>query len=311
MGEDIYDLIIIGSGPAGITAGIYASRLGMKSIIISKELGGQLTRKSVSIENYPGLGEISGYDLVQKFYNHLKKFNVPLISDAVVKVEEKNGVFEISTEGRKVFFSKTVIVASGADPRPLEVPGEKEFIGKGVSYCAVCDAPFYKDKTVAVAGGGDAGFEAAIALSEWAKKVYILEFNPEVKAEPANQKKAAETGKVEVITNARLKEIKGDQTVELIIYEDRKSGEKNELKLDGVFVEIGNQPATSFLKGLIDFSERDEIKIDPWTCQTKTPGLFAAGDVSNVKEKQIVIACGEGAKAALSAYHYLKRSLGK
>lgn len=307
MPEEIFDTVIIGGGPAGITAGIYASRLGMKAIIISKELGGQLTRKSVLIENYPGLGKISGAELIQKFYSHLKEFNVPLVSGIVSKVEKEGDIFKVETEGKKTYLGKTVIVASGADPRPLEVPGEKEFIGRGVSYCAVCDGPFYKDKTVVVVGGGDAGFEAAIALSEWAKKIYILEFNPEVKADQTNQKRVKETGKVEVITNAALKKVNGHQTVESIEYEDRKTGEIKELKVDGVFVEIGSQPANFFLRGLVDFSERDEIIIDPWTCATKTPGLFAAGDVTNVKEKQIVIACGEGAKAALFAYRYLRR----
>lgn len=307
MPESIFDTLIIGGGPAGVTAGIYLSRLGMKAIIISKELGGQITRKSVLVENYPGLGKISGAELIQKFYNHLKEFGIPLVSGIVSKVEKEGNIFKVETQEGKVYLGKTVIVASGADPRPLEVPGEEKFIGKGVSYCAVCDGPFYKEKTVAVVGGGNAGFEAAIALSKWAKKIYILEFNPEVKADEVNQKRVKEAGKIEIITNASLKRINGHQTVESIEYEDRKTGKIKELKLDGVFVEIGNQPATSFLRGLVDFSERDEVIIDPWTCATKTPGLFAAGDVTNVREKQIVIACGEGAKAALSAYHYLRK----
>lgn len=302
-----YDLIIIGGGPAGITAGIYGARQRLKTLLITKDFGGQVTKKAVPIENYPGFKEISGLDLIQKFKEHLKKFEIEIEKDSVVKIEKTDKDFRILTENKKQFEAKAVIIASGADPRPLKVPGEKEFIGRGVSYCTVCDASLFNNKTVAVIGGGDSGFEAAIALSKWAKKIYILEYGEKVKADIENQEKVKKTEKAKVITNTALKEIQGDKFVSSIIYEDRKTGEKKKLKVEGVFVEIGLNPSSAFAKDLVDFNERCEIKIDFETYQTKTPGLFAAGDVNIGKVKQIITACGEGAKAALAAYEYLKK----
>jgi len=200
-----------------------------------------------------------------------------------------------------------VIVASGADPRPLEVPGEKKFIGRGLSYCCACDGPLFSGKTVAVIGGGNAGFEAAIFLSKIAKKIYILEYAPKVGADQINQEILRKTGKAEVITNAQLKEIKGQKFVDSIVYQDRKTKKLNILKVEGVFIEVGSQPATSFVKDLVDFNEKDEIKVEPETQQTKTPGLFAVGDVNLGRYKQIVTAAGEGAKAGLSVYEYLQK----
>ena len=302
-----YNLIIIGGGPAGITAGIYAARQRLKTLLITKDFGGQLTRKAVAIENYPGYKEISGLGLIKKFKEHLEKFEIETEKASVIKIEKINKNFIVTSENKKQFEAKAVIIASGADPRPLKVPGEKEFIGRGVSYCAICDGPLFKDKAVAVIGGGNAGFEAAIALTRWAKKIYILEYGEEVKADIENQRRVKEIGKSEVITNAVLKEIKGDKFVNSIIYEDRKTGRKKELKIEGVFVEIGLNPSSAFVKDLVDFNERCEIKVDFETFQTKTPGLFAAGDVNIGKYKQIITACGEGAKAALAAAEYLKK----
>ena len=301
------DLIIIGGGPAGMTAGIYAARQKLNTLLITKEFGGQMTKKAVPIENWPGEKQISGFDLIQKFKSHLEKFGVDIEKDGVVKIEKKNEVFNVSTEKGKNFESKAVIIASGNDPRPLKVLGEKEFIGKGVSYCSTCDAPVFKDKIVAVIGGGNSGFETAIMVSKWAKKIYILEFGIEVKAEVENQEMAKKTGKVEVITNAAMKEIKGEKFVNAIIYQDLKTKEEKKLEVGGVFVEIGLQPCSSFARELVECNERGEIGINPETFETKTPGLFAAGDVKTGKYKQIVIASGEGAKAALFANEYLKK----
>ena len=699
----MYELIIIGGGPAGVTAGIYASRSKLKTLLIKKTFGGQVARKAVSIENFPGFEEISGAELIQRFVNHLKKQKVEILEDEVSKIEKENNIFKVTTKGKKIFQSLAVIVASGADPRILDVPGERELIGKGVSYCTTClppgeevvandslrkideigigqkvltvngcfqninqimsqkycgmiriiktkfftepvkitpdhpvltavvrkiphrgiqltnklkwkkakeltnkdvvvypiiskiknikkirfseilgvevkngkakndqetctsrrlfdeiplnekflrlvgyylaegsvgkheiyfdfnsleknyiedvkrlvkelfslrvdekkkggvirlaisskllrdlfsllfgknapnkkiphwmlflpenkqkelikglyrgdgcprdkdftivttsrtlayqirdillrfkiipgidkrekeklnkvpgdiggrkirfnydkyhiriggpslekmsgilnvhhprieqrkwicrhawirgkylylpireikrekykgrvynlivnknntfvtknfivhncDGPLFKNKIVAVVGGGNAGFEAAIFLANYAKKIYILEFGEEVKAVPENQERAKKTGKIEVITNAVLKKIEGKEFVEAIIYEDRKEKKEKRLKVQGVFIEIGSQPATSFVKDLVKFNHfvnrLDEIEIDPRTCQTSTSGLFAAGDVTDVRYKQIVIACAEGAKAALSAYEYLRQ----
>jgi len=303
----MYDLIIIGGGPAGMTAGIYAARQKLNTLLITKEFGGQMTKKAVPIENWPGEKQISGFDLIQKFKAHLEKFKIDIEKDGVVKIEKNNGNFKIATEKGKNFESKTVIIASGNDPRPLKVPGEKEFIGKGVSYCPTCDAPMFKNKTVAVIGGGNSGFETAIMASKWAKKVYILEYGPEVKAEGENQEIAKKKGKIEVILNAMMKEIKGEKFVNAITFQDSKTKEEKKMDVEGVFVEIGLQPCSSFARELVECSERGEIGINPETFETKTPGLFAAGDVKKGKYKQIVIAAGEGAKAALSVNEYLKK----
>jgi len=301
-----YELIIIGGGPAGMTAGIYASRLGLKTLLITKNFGGQIGEKAVAIENYPGFESISGQDLIQKMVSHLRVQKIDIKMDQVLNLKKEGNSFLVSVKSKKEFKAKALILATGADPRFLEVPGEKEFIGKGVSYCALCDGPLYKDKTVAVIGGGNAGFETALFLSKVAQKIYILEYSDKVKADENNQKLVKSTGKTEVITNAALKEIKGGNFVELIIYQDLKTKKEKELKIDAVFVQVGYQPATSYAKGLVNFNKRDEITIKPETCETSTPGVFAAGDLNEGPFKQIVTAAGEGAKAALAAHNYIQ-----
>lgn len=303
----IYDLIIIGAGPAGVTAGIYGARQRLKTLVIAKGFGGQLNKKAVEIDNYPGLYHISGMELVDKFKKHLEKSEVDIDLSGVAYIEKKDNLFLVTTGDNKEFSAKSVIVASGADPRPLEVEGEKEFVGKGVSYCALCDGAMFKDKEVIVVGGGNSAFETAIFLSRIVKKMYILEYGDKIKAFKDNQEIVEKLGKADILTMSALKKIKGDKFVESVIYEDRKTGEEKRLDVQGVFVEIGYQPATSFVKDLVDFSERDEIKIDHITLETKTQGLFAAGDVNNGKYKQVVVACAEGAIAALSAFEYLSK----
>ena len=303
----LFDLIIIGGGPAGITAGIYAARQKIKTLLITKDFGGQVAKKAVAIENYPGFEEISGIELIEKFKKQLQRYEIDIEKDEVTKVRKVKDSFFVLTSNKKEFESKAIIIASGADPRPLEVPGEKEFIGKGLSYCAICDGSLFPDKTVAIVGGGNSGFETALFLSNIVKKIYILEYGSEVKADKDNQTVVKETGKVQIITNVALKEIKGDKFVNSIVYQDRETKKEQVLDVEGVFVEIGYQPTTSFVKGLVDFNEQDEIKVEFETCQTKTLGLFAAGDVNVGRFKQVTTACGEGTKAALAAFNYLKR----
>ncbi len=289
-----------------MTAGIYAGRQGMKTLLVAKEFGGHMAIKAVEIENYPGFKSISGQDLVNKFKEHMEAQEILYKKDGVVNVEKKGKEFIVSTANEGEFKSYSVIVASGSDPRPLEVPGEKEFIGKGVSYCAICDGPMFRGKEVAVVGGGNSGFETAIFLANYVNKIYILEYNEKPKADKDNQKRVAKTGKCKLITSAKLEKIEGKNFVESIVYQDRKTEKENRLHVQGVFVEVGYQPATSFVKGLVDFNERDEIKVDCETCQTKTEGLYAAGDANVSKFKQIVTAAGEGARAALASYNYLQ-----
>ena len=303
----LYDLIIIGGGPAGMTAGIYAARQKLNTLLIAKDFGGQMAKKAVGIENYPGFEEISGLELIQRMEKQLRELKIDIERDEVKNVKKEGKRFIVTAKSKNKFESKAVIVASGADPRPLEVPGEKEFLGKGVSYCTTCDGPLFENKKVAVIGGGNSAFEAAIFLSKIAKMVSILEYEEKIKADVENQEMLRKTGKDQIITSANIKEIKGNKFVESILYQDRKTGKKFVLPVDGICVEIGSQPATSFVKGLVDFNERDEIKVDFETFQTKTPGLFAAGDCNIGKYKQIVTAAGEGAKAAMAVYDYLKK----
>ena len=298
-----YDLIIIGGGPAGITAGIYAARQKVNVLLITKAFGGQMAKKTVMIENYPGFPKISGLDLIKKFEEHIKSVDVKIENDEVEKIEKG---FTVLTKSGKKFESKTVIIASGAEPRTLNIPSEKEFIGRGISYCPMCDGPMFRDKTVAVIGGGDAGFESAIFLAHYVKKIYILEYSSKLKASMDNQDIAGKSGKVEVIMEAELKEVKGDKFVKSLVYKDLKTGEEKELKVDGIFVEIGYRPEASFVKDLVDLNENGEIIVDQNTAETKTPGLYAAGDVDGGKCKQIIVAAGEGAIAANSAYKYLQ-----
>lgn len=306
----MHDLLIIGGGPAAAAAGIYASRQNLKTLLITKSFGGQVAKKAELIKNYPGFEEITGLDLFGKFEKHLKAQEIEILSDEAEKVEKNNSLFKVFTADNREIETRTVIIATGGQPKLLNVEGEKEFMGKGVSYCTVCDGPLFKNKTVAVIGGGNSGFEAAIFLSQIVKKVYILEYGPSVKADEYNQAKVRKINNIEIILSAQLIKIQGDKFVKSIIYKDLNSQKDEVLTAGGVFAEIGLVPASSIAGDLVDFNEKKEIKVDHRTCETKTPGLFAAGDVTDVKHKQIVISAGEGAKAALSAYNYLKQANG-
>ena len=303
----IYDLIIIGGGPAGITAGIYSARKKLKTLLITKDFIGQAGKTS-EVDNFPGFPEVSGADLMKKFENHLKKFEIEIQEgEEITKIEKQKEIFLVKTEKRKEFKGKTLIVATGRDPRPLEVPGEKEFIGRGVSYCSVCDSPFFKEKAVAVIGGGNAGFEAALDLVPYAKRIFIFERSDKLMADEILQERVKKEKKIEIHLTKEVRSIEGRGKVQALLYQDVKTGKNYQVPVDGVFVQIGSIPATGFLKNLCEFNKEDEIKVDFETCQTSCAGLFAAGDVNNGKWKQIVIAAGEGCRAALAAYEYLQR----
>ena len=302
-----YDLIIIGGGPAGMSAGIYSARQKLETLVITKEFGGQMTHKAVDIENYPGFEKVSGLELIAKMEDQMKKKGVKILNDGVSELKKIDGSFFISTEGGKEFEAKVIIIATGAEPRKLDVPGETEYIGRGVSYCTTCDGPLFNGKDVAVIGGGDAGFEAALFLSNYANKIYILEYGETVRAGIDNQEKARAIEKIQIITSAELKEIKGKDFVEQIVFKDRKNGDEKILDAGGVFIQAGYQPATSFLEDWADLNERKEIMVNFETFETKTPGLFAVGDVNNGKVKQVVVACGQGATAVIYAYKYINK----
>jgi len=297
----MYDAIIIGGGPAGITAGIYLARKNLRTLLLTKDFIGQ-TGLTGKIENWPGEKEISGPELMSKFEEHLREQEIEIKEEEVVGVE-KEDVFSVQTKENS-FSAKVVILATGRKPRPLNIPGESEFVGKGVAYCTTCDAPFFKNKRVIVVGGGNAGFESAIELSRYASEVSLYEVASDFSADEVLREKAKKEG-VKLKTNMELTEIKGGSFVEKV-KQKHENSEEEEVDVDGVFVEVGSLPIMDFAKDLVSTDKKGDIEIDLFTNMTKTEGLFAAGDVTKVKEKQIVIAAGEGAKAALSAYQYIK-----
>jgi len=302
----IYDLIIIGGGPAGITAGIYAARKKLKTLIITKDWGGQINRAS-EIHNWPGTRVISGMGLIGEMTEHMKEYEIEIRKGKeVIDIDKKDNIFTVRDE-EKEHEARTVIIASGKIPRTLDIPGEDKFRGKGVCVCSTCDAPMYKDKEVAVIGGGNAGCGAAIDLLKYAKKIYVLEFLEEMKADPIIMDKLMKSGKVECYTNVAVKEIKGKKFVEGLVYENRDTGKQTELNVAGVFISVGMMAKAGFAEKLVELNQIGEIVIDKDN-YTKTPGLFAAGDISDIKYEQIVIAAGEGAKAALAVTDYLKKN---
>lgn len=306
--KNMYDLIIVGGGPAGITAGIYAARKNLKTILITRNFTGQTGRAGV-IENWPGAIEVMGPDLVTLFKDHLRSFKIEIKEgDAVTEITKSDLGFEVKTNN-DLLKAKSVIIASGRNPRPLKAEGIEQYIGKGVSYCATCDAPLFTGKSVAVIGGGNSGFETAIEMAERnSPKIYLLEMIPKVLADEILQERAAKQDNIKILTEAMVLKIEGDNFVNAITYRDLKTKENKRLEVEGVFVEIGSNPVTDFINDLADCNENGEIIINHKDCSTKTPGLFAAGDVTDVDHKQIVVAAGEGSKAALSAYDYIKKA---
>lgn len=298
----MFDSIIIGAGPAGMSAAIYLARKKMKIVVFTTDFGGQAA-KAASVENYLGFEKISGAELAEKFQEHMGSTGVEVKNVAVEEIKKIDQGFEVKA-GDEVLQSKTLIVTSGKTSRKLNVPGEKELAGRGVSYCATCDGPLFQNKTVAVVGGGNSALDAAVEMEKYAQKVYIVNLNPEVQADAILKERFQNSPKGELINNARTTEVLGEGMVKGLKYEDQKTKETKEIACDGIFVEIGWTPSTDFLKDLVKLNQLNEVEIDQ-NNQTNTPGIFAAGDVTNVVFKQIIISAGEGAKAALSAWKFL------
>jgi len=304
----MYDLIIIGGGPAGIAAGIYASRKKIKSLLITDSFGGQ-SIVSNKIENWIGETEISGFELAKKLENHLKsQQGIEILENKLVsKIEKIENGFKIFTNNNKVFETKYVLVASGSSHRKLNVPGEKEFEGRGVFYCATCDAPLMKNKTAAVIGGGNSGLEAVLDLIPYASSIYLLEYGEKLKGDAITQEKIKSNSKVQIITLAETIEITGENFVRGLKYKDRQTNEIKELKVDGVFVEIGSTPNSFLVKDLVNLNNFGEIIIDPKTQQTSLFGIWAAGDVTDFPYKQNNIAVGHAISAILNINDYLNK----
>lgn len=300
----MYDTIIIGSGPAGFTSAIYSSRREMKTLIIGKEPGGQLMWAS-EIENYPGFITIDNFELINKMRDHVLANNVEIKTTEVKKIEKltKEGFKVITTKDE--FSTKTIILAIGLTPRKLNVQGENEFLGRGVTYCANCDGPFYKDKVVAVIGGGNAALDAAEVMSKIAKKVYLVHRRQELKAFEVLVKEVRSRKNIELVLDSAISEVLGNEKVTSIKVENVINKETQTIKLDGVFIEIGRVAKTDLVKDLVERDGRGQIIVDEF-CRTTLAGFFAAGDVTNVPYKQISIATGQATIAALSAYRYLQ-----
>ncbi|MDD5679840.1 MAG: FAD-dependent oxidoreductase [Candidatus Omnitrophica bacterium] len=299
----MFDIIIIGAGPAGITAAVYAARKKMKVLVITRDIGGQAAW-SGDIENYTGYQFIAGPDLAAKFEEHMRKYDVTVKEDeAAVDIAKKDNTVVVKTD-KGVYESKTAIIASGKRSRELRVPGEKEYKNKGLTYCATCDGPLFPDKDVAVIGGGNSALDAALQLINIARRVYIIDINPKLGGDAVMREKVSASNKVTVMNNAAVSAIIGEKMVTGIKVKTR--GEEKAVLVQGIFVEIGLMPNSEFAQG-VKRNELGEIKVNSYN-ETNVPGIFAAGDVTDVPEKQIVIAAGEGAKAALAAFNYLSRS---
>ncbi|MGA1846013.1 thioredoxin-disulfide reductase [Deferribacter abyssi] len=307
--KELYDVVIIGGGPAGLTAGIYAARDNLNTLILERNFpGGQVAITEV-IENYPGFVEgISGGDLTEKLYQHAKHFGVEIKNGICSGIEFCDGYKYVCLQYKDIKIkTKTIIIASGAKPKHLEVPGENKFLGRGISFCATCDGAFYKDKVVAVIGGGDSAVEEGHYLTKFAKKVYIVHRRDKLRAAKILQDRAFANPKIEFVWNSVVKKVNGEDKIESITLYDKKLGKTSELKVDGVFVFIGWNADTDAFKGLIEMDESGFIIADE-TTRTNVPGIFAAGDVRKKELRQIVTAVSDGAVAAKMAERYIEEN---
>ena len=304
MAGELYDVIIIGSGPAGLSAAIYAARAELKTVVFTgSSIGGQAALTD-EIENYPGFPEgISGTELTQRMQEQAKRFGAEIQMDEVTAVDFKEHPFTVTTYGGE-HKARTVIIATGVSPRKLEVPGEEEFIGRGVSFCATCDGFFYKDRPVAVIGGGDSAITEALFLTRFASKVYVVHRRDRLRATPILQTRAKQNERIEFVWDSVVTEVVGKDSVEGLKLRNVKTGEESFLKVDGVFVYIGQIPNTKLFEGQVELDERGYIVTDR-AMHTSVPGVFAAGDVQEKVLAQVVTAAASGAIAAMEAEKFV------
>ncbi|MHB8155691.1 MAG: NAD(P)/FAD-dependent oxidoreductase [Candidatus Omnitrophota bacterium] len=300
----IYDLIIIGAGPAGITASVYAARKQLDFLVISLDIGGQAAW-SGDIENYTGYQFITGPELAQKFQEHMRKYDIALKENEEVLEVKKSGEIILVKTNKADYQSRSAIIASGKKSKELGVTGEKEFKNRGLTYCATCDGPLFTGRDVAVIGGGNSALDAALGLTKIAKQVYIINNTVELGGDAIMRQKLKSATNVVILNNSKVLSVLGDKFVSSI--KIKNSDQEKELAVQGVFVEIGLTPNVAFAKD-VEKNQNNEIKINLRN-ESSIPGIFAAGDVTDVLEKQIIIAAGEGSKAALSVFHYLSRKV--
>ena len=301
----MYDTVIVGMGPAGMTAAVYAARKKMDTLLVGKEYGGQVAWTS-EVENYMGFQMISGPGLMDKFEEQVKLYPVTRKNSEVIRVNREGDHFVVRCHDGEEFRCRTVIYAAGKNPRRLDIPGELKFTGRGVSYCSICDAPFFEGKPVAVVGGGNSALEAVIDLLKVVSRVYVVSIR-DLTADPFLADKVQNDEKLTILKGYQALSINGADMVGGITVRSLETGEEKELPVEGVFIEIGTEPSNDPVKELVRLNELGEIEVD-CSCKTGVPGFFAAGDVTSIPEKQVIVAAGEGAKAALSAY---KHTLGQ
>ena len=300
----MHDVAIIGGGVSGFAAAMYACRLGLKTAVFYEIAGGTILWAH-KVENYPGFESISGMDLAKNIESHARKYNPDVFDKKIVSVDKKQGHF-VLFDGKDKYESKTIIFATGTAPRKLGIKGENEFLGKGVSYCALCDSHFYKSKIVAIVGGADTAVREAELLSDLASKVYVIYRGEKLRAEQENVKKIKNKKNVEIILNNNVSSIGGDKFVTKVILEKEYEGGR-ELIVDGVFIAAGHIPASELAKSIkVELNANGEIIIDR-EARTNVEGVFAAGDIANTRFKQAITGVAEGVTAAYSAYEYLKK----
>lgn len=311
VGSQLLDVIIVGGGPAGLAAAMYATRFGLNTLIITEDVGGQLTKAGL-IEDYLGFRSVQGPELARVFESHVRNYGVSILLDKVEDIRRDGGSFVIKTENSGDFRSLTAIIAVGERRKKLGVPGEEEFNARGVSYCAPCDAPLFRDKVVAVMGGGDAAAQAALLLTNYASKIYLIHKRDRLRAQPHYQK-LLNHEKIEILWNTIVKELRGDKALREAVIKRTDTGEEGVLKIDGIFIEIGAEPPAEFLKGIgLITTDDGYVKVNE-AMETNIPGLFAAGDCTSAMPrgfKQIQIAAAHGAIAAYSAYNYILKLRG-
>ena len=304
--SDIYDLIIIGGGPGGLTAGIYAMRAALKTALIELGAPGGQMNNSDSVENWPGDEQIGGAELAMKFSQHAQSYGLDIISQEVVDLKPGLDIHSVTLANGDSLKTHAVILATGGSPRKLEVPGEEEHYGKGVSYCAVCDGFFFRDKTVVVVGGGDTAVEESLYLAKLAKQVYIVHRRDELRASALLQQRAMAECKIEILWNSVATEIKADDNgVYAVDLKNTQTGEKSTQKTDGVFIFIGFEPNNKLVPAGTKMNADGYVVTDQ-KCETNAPGIFVIGDLREKYYRQIVISASDGATAALAAAHYVE-----